>query len=67
MKAAPDLQFSNLGFAASCVPLTDAGKDWLAENLAGDATEYGGSILIEYRYLGDIIYGARAAGLVCEG
>lgn len=62
-----DLQFSNCGFAVSCAPMTQAGQDWLAENLAGDTLEWSGAIMIEHRYLEDIVLGARADGLVCEG
>lgn len=62
-----DLQFSNLGFAASCMPMTDAGRDWLAENIGDETTTYGGALIIEHGYLADIVNGARDAGLVCEG
>lgn len=63
-----DLQFHNCGFAVSCAPMTEAGYDWLAENIGRDeVTEFGGAIMIEHRYLEDIVLGARADGLVCEG
>lgn len=71
-----DLQFSNLGSFASCTPMTDRGRDWLLENVGDpDASDpgydsiidYAGGVVIEFRYLADIVLGARADGLVCEG
>lgn len=63
----PDLQFSNLGFAAFCAPMTTAGRRWLKKNVAAESTAIGNTLLIEHRYLADIVEGARADGLVCEG
>lgn len=62
-----DLQFNNRGFAVSCAPLTAAGRNWLADNLADDTLDCAGAVMIEHRYLEDIVLGARADGLVCEG
>lgn len=62
----PDLQFYNAGSFAMCTPLTDAGKQWCMENIdSGEDTMW--PIAIEFRYLPDIVLGARADGLVCEG
>jgi hypothetical protein len=71
----PDLQFCDMGFAVSCRPITEAGQDWVAENLIADWTEGVSEegpdllwpVLIEHRYLEDIVLGARADGLVCHG
>ena len=63
--ALTDLQFTNMGFAVSCMPLTDLGHIWLAENVPAAAA--GLPLLIEPRYLEDIVEGARMAGLVCTG
>jgi hypothetical protein len=68
--ARPDLQFSNLRSFASMRPKTQAGIDWIAENFGDESITYsidGGAILIEFRYLEEIVLGARADGLVCEG
>lgn len=66
--ATPDLQFSNPGSFALCMPLTDYGRDWLAENVGdGETLTFGGAIVIEHRYLADIVLGARDDGLTCEG
>jgi len=75
-KHTPDLQFHNLGSFASCVPMTDTGRDWLLENIGApdisdphydQALDYAGGVIIEFRYLADIVNGARADGLVCKG
>ncbi len=65
--ATPDLEFCNVGPFVTCVPMTDAGRDWIAENVGDDVTTYGAAICIEPRYLSDIVLGARADGLICEG
>jgi hypothetical protein len=74
--ATPDLQFSNPGPFAIVMPMTDMGRDWLLENIGdpdksddgySDVIDYGGGIVIEHRYLADIVLGARADGLTCEG
>jgi hypothetical protein len=62
-----DLQFCNHGSIVTCLPVSDAGRDWVAENIGDDAMTFGGAIVIEPRYLGDIVEGARGDGLVCEG
>lgn len=62
-----DLQFCNLGSFAGVYPVSDEGSDWLSENLAEDAMEMNGMILIDFHCLEDIVVGAREAGLICHG
>lgn len=48
--AKPDLQFTNCGSFATCVPETDAGREWLNDNVPDwDSGE--GVAVIEFRYL----------------
>lgn len=63
----PDLQFSNPGPFALCYAETELGQKWLDENISQDALQWDGQIVIEHRYLADIVEGARADGLVCHG
>jgi hypothetical protein len=63
MPETPDLQFQNCGSFATCMPTTDAGRDWLEDNIEPD--QY--PVCIEFRYLEDIVIGAREDGLVCHG
>lgn len=69
-----DLQFWNHGSFVQCTPVTDAGREWMFNNLMDGmpgVTEAIGDVMwpvyIEHRYLEDIVLGARADGLICEG
>ena len=43
--------------------LTAKGKAWIAENLPQDAMRHGESVVVEHRYIGDIVQGMVADGL----
>jgi hypothetical protein len=58
-----DLEFQNHGSIFVVVPFTEAGKDWLDENVGGDAQVWGRGIVVEPRYVEDILVGAEDAGL----
>lgn len=58
----PDLQFSNHGSFVSCMPVSEAGEEWLDAHFESDRP-----VLIEHRYLEEIVVGARDAGLICHG
>lgn len=62
----PDLQFANHGPFITCEPETPEGQAWLDEHL-GPPPVYSIVHIIEHRYLEDIVLGARADGLICEG
>lgn len=70
----PDLQFTNCGSFASCYPGSEAGREWVFNNLlpgTPGVEEAVGDCLwpvyIDFRYLEEIVLGARGEGLVCEG
>ena len=44
-------------------PLTRAANEWIAANLPADRLHYAGAVVIEPRYLADIVGGIRADGL----
>lgn len=58
-----DIEYTNHGSIITMAGLTQAGSDWMAENLPDDAQSFGGAICIEPRYFGDIAYGAQEDGL----
>jgi hypothetical protein len=42
---------------------TDLGREWCDEKIASDAQVFGNAIIVEHRYIGFIVEGARADGL----
>lgn len=59
-----DIEVQNHGSIVSLTPLTDAGRDWIDENVASEDWQWmGGSLNIEPRYAGELLYGAQEAGL----
>ncbi len=42
---------------------TDAGQDWLEQNLQAETLRWAGGFVVEPRYVGPILEGACAAGL----
>ena len=58
-----DLSIANHGSVFLLSALTEAGEEWIAENIPADATRWAGAIVIEHRYIGDIAQGAVNDGL----
>lgn len=61
-----DLSISNEGNIFLLRGLTDAGKAWIEENIPADAQTFGGAVVVEHRYIGDIAAGAVNDGLDVE-
>jgi hypothetical protein len=60
-----DFHFVQHGSVCVLTPMTDAGKDWTAENIGGDAMRWGASgVVIEPRYAEAILQGISDDGLV---
>ncbi len=48
-------------------PLTDAGREWIEENInLEEAQTWGGAVVVEHRYIWDIVAGAEMAGLLVQ-
>jgi hypothetical protein len=62
-----DFEVSNHGTIYIFTPLTPAARDWVAEFLPDDAQRWAGGIVIEHRYIWDVVIGARRDGLVVRG
>jgi hypothetical protein len=58
-----DLTFANHGSIFTMDPVTDAGREWIAEHIPEDAQTWGNAIVIEHRYVRAIYEGAAADGL----
>ncbi len=59
----PDVSFSNHGSIWLARPLTDAGQDWIDDNIDPNAQWFAGALVVEPRYVGDIAEGMAADGL----
>ena len=44
-------------------PVSIAGETWIADHIAQDATWFGGGVVVEHRYIREIVEGAVADGL----
>lgn len=60
----PDIRVQNHGTLYLLFPASDAGEEWLRAHTATDATWWGRALVVEPRYVRDIIAGAQADGLV---
>lgn len=68
MTAKADLVVQDHGSIFLLTPHTDAGREWVAEHIPDDAQTWGiGSIVVEHRYITDIVVGAQGDGLVVAG
>lgn len=61
--AKPDFFVRNEKTIYLLEPLTDAGREWVREHLPEDATYWGDSVVVEWRYIRDIVDGIRRDGL----
>lgn len=61
-----DLSISNHGSIFLLSGVSPAGEAWIAENIPEDAMTFGGAIVVEHRYIGDIAAGAQNDGLEVE-
>jgi len=61
-----DLLVSNHGTIFLLRALTPAGEEWVAEHFPADAMTFGDSMVVEHRYIGDIVDSAVNDGLTVE-
>ena len=59
----PDFVVKNEGSIFILRPVSTAAKDWANEHIPEDATHFGGGIVVEHRYIQDIIDGIKGDGL----
>jgi hypothetical protein len=58
-----DIQVEHHGSLFLLRPLSDVANDWLTEHTPDDAQWFGGALVVEHRYVEDIVMGAREEGL----
>jgi hypothetical protein len=59
-----DLAVVNHGSIFTVVPQTKPGYQWLQDTAPEDAQFFGAGMVVEHRYVLDVVEAARAAGLV---
>ena len=59
----PDFVVENHGSIFLLQPVSPAGNDWVKENLPEDRLTFGGAVVVEHRYIADIVRGAMADGM----
>jgi hypothetical protein len=62
----PDFQVQNHGSIFLLEPITNAAVAWIDEHLPSDHMLFGACVVVEHRYIADIVEGAVAAGLVVK-
>ena len=58
-----DFWLQNEGSIVLLHPLTDRAKEWIEEHIPEDAQSFGDAVVIEPRYVSDIVAGIRGDGL----
>lgn len=65
-KREPDFQLIRQSTIFLLEPLTAAARAWVNDHIGSDAMQFGTTIVVEHRYIADIVAGICAAGLVVE-
>ena len=52
-----DVHVRNCGSIFLLTPLTDPAREWVKEHVQDDATWWGASLVVEHRYVEDILHG----------
>lgn len=63
----PDFEVSGGGTLYTLLPLTDEALQWIEENLPPEGEDrmmFGMAVVVEHRYIEEIVRGAQADGLV---
>jgi hypothetical protein len=61
-----DLFVQNEGSIFLLRPVSEAGEQWIYDNIPDDAQRFGDAIVVEHRYIRNIVAGAQADGLKVE-
>jgi hypothetical protein len=59
-----DLYVQNEGSIFLLHAHSNAGRKWIKENIPQDAQAFGNAIVVEHRYIADIVQGAQSDGLI---
>ena len=59
----PDFTITNGGSIYLLKPNSEAAKEWVTESISEDHIEFGGAIVVEHRYIWDIIEAIQTGGM----
>lgn len=62
----PDVFVRNEGSIFLLTPMTDAAREWIGEHIPEDAQYMGRSLVVEHRYVEDIVAGMQVDGLIVK-
>jgi hypothetical protein len=62
----PDFFVENHGSIFLLRPLTESAREWIEERLPENRMTFGSAVVVEHRYIVDIVRGVQADGLVCK-
>lgn len=62
-----DFTVRNEGTIFLLTPHSAEAEEWIEEHLPKDRQTWGSSVVVEHRFIADIVKGIRAEGLVVEG
>lgn len=62
----PDAEVQNEGSIFLLRPLSENAKQWVNEHLPEDRQTFGNAVVVEHRYIEDIVAGMQADGLTVE-
>jgi hypothetical protein len=64
LKVRIDFEVSGGGSLYTLLPLTEVARQWVEEHLPEDRMTFGKAVVVEHRYIEDIVRGAQADGMV---
>jgi len=65
-KLTPDFYVQDGGSIFLLQPLTEAARAWVSEHIPEDAQYFGSAVVVEHRYIGNIVAGIQNDGLTVE-
>lgn len=63
LQSEPDFYVENEGTIFLLRPISQAANDWVSEHIPADACFFGGAVVVEHRYIQDIVQGIKNDGL----
>jgi hypothetical protein len=68
VQAAVELDFTvqDEGTIKILYPQTEAAEQWITDHIANDAQRWAGGVVVEHRFIEDILFGVHNDGLTFE-